>query len=83
MQSDAKAIAGLVDRLRERIDSGHRTLGGGTVDHNGKGSMWGNHPIMVLRNPNGPEAAAEIERLTAALAVKVQLERTDDDRPAR
>lgn len=58
----------LVERLRAKVDGGRRTLGGGTVSHDGKFSMWGFEPIMVARNPDGLEAIARITALEASLA---------------
>lgn len=55
----------LVVRLRAKVDSGLKTPGGGTIDATGKGTTWGLEPILVLRNPDGPQAADRIERLTA------------------
>lgn len=65
-------IKALVAKLTAKQFTGRRTLGGGTISHDGTSTMWGNEPIMELRNPDGPEAAAaltaqadEIERLSA------------------
>jgi hypothetical protein len=57
----------LIPKLRAMVDSGHRTLGGGTVSYNGISSIWGNEPIMKLANPDGPEVAAAIEHVIASL----------------
>lgn len=65
----------LVERLRAKVDSGRRTLGGGSISADGKATTWGNQLIMVYRNPDGPAAADEIERLTAELAEARQAER--------
>lgn len=68
-------IKALVAKLTAKQFTGRRTLGAGTISHYGTSTMWGNEPIMELRNPDGPEAAAaltaqaeEIERLRKALA---------------
>lgn len=71
MTDDVKA---LVAKLTAKQFTGRRTLGGGTIGNDGTVKMWGNEPIMELRNPDGPDAAAaltaqadEIARLRAAL----------------
>jgi len=57
-------------KLLRKVDTGKRTLGFGSVSHDGKAAMGGHEPIMALANPDGPEAAAllslqekQIERL--------------------
>jgi hypothetical protein len=60
-------LEALIPKLRRMVDSGHRTLGGGTVSHDGQSSIWGNEPIMKLANPDGPEIAAAIGIFIASL----------------
>lgn len=67
-QPDLARLAGLVERLREQVASGHFTQGGGSISFGGKGEMWGGEPIMVARNPDGSTAATEIEALLAHIA---------------
>ena len=55
----------LVERLLAKRDSGQRTMGGAICSAAGKFEAWGNEPIMVLVNPDGPEAAACIAALEA------------------
>lgn len=66
----------LIERLRRKVDTGKRTMGGGSVSHDGKAEMWGNHPIYALANPDGPEAADALATLSAKLA---EVERERDE----
>ena len=69
----------LIERLRRRVDSGRRTLGGAsmTTDHEGKvvTTSYGGEPIMVLANPDGPAAVDLIERLAARTPDAATVER--------
>lgn len=68
--------AALVKRLSAKRDSGQRTMGGASCDATGKFEVWGNEPIMVLVNPDGPEAAATITALEAQRAdLQAQLDK--------
>lgn len=58
----------LLERLRAKVDSGRRTLGGGTISSDGRSTTWGNERVMVLANRDGPEAANLIESLAAEIA---------------
>ncbi len=58
------ATAELVRRLRGLADSGYRR----SVGYSEAGAVKDGEPVMVLRNPDGPEAATTIETLAAALA---------------
>lgn len=53
----------LAERLTEEVFSGHCTVGGASVSSDGKVTSWEAAKIMVLRNPDGPEAAALIRSL--------------------
>lgn len=60
---------GIVERLEAKVDSGQRAVGGGSISSDGcVSNVWGGEPIMVLRNPDGPEAAARIRTLEAEIA---------------
>jgi hypothetical protein len=72
-------LEALVPKLRRMVDSGHRTLGGGTISHDGKSSTWGNEPIMKLANPDGPEIAAAIEIFIASLTTPPARSCADED----
>lgn len=61
----AEELSGLIERLRARRDSGQRTIGGATASADGHFESWGCEPIMVLANPDGPEAADALEALSA------------------
>ena len=58
----------LVKRLRATERSGQYAIGGGNISTDGTMESWGGEPIMRLRNPDGPEAADLIERLTTPQA---------------
>lgn len=62
----------LLERLEAMKDSGLRTIGGGSIGYQSDGTvkteMWGNEPIMVRANPDGPEAAARIRELEETVA---------------
>ena len=68
MLADVDQMLGL---LELKVDSGRRTLGGGMVGFGPDGKAtcetWGNEPIMVYRNPDGPKAAALIRSLVVTL----------------
>jgi hypothetical protein len=57
----------LIERLRARVDSGRRAMGCMTLDAAGHWESRGGERIFVDRNPDGEEAATELERLTTAL----------------
>src|SRR3990167_7955073 len=62
-------IERLTERLKEKIDSGRRTVGGGVI---GTGKCetlvtWGGEKIMILRNPDGSAAVNIIADLTRQL----------------
>lgn len=61
----------LIERLRATRDSGRRTLGGGSISHDGKCEMWGGEPIMVQANPDGGAAADRILALEGALRLLI------------
>jgi hypothetical protein len=75
MTDDVARARALADRLDEKVDSGRRTLGGGSIGVDGKPSMWGGERIMVHRNPDGPEAAT----LLRSLAQQVEEMRKESD----
>lgn len=62
----ATAETELLAKLRRMVRTGHE-IGGGSVSESGKASSWGGEAIMAFVNPDGPEAAREIERLTTLL----------------
>jgi hypothetical protein len=66
-------------RLREKIDSGRRTPGGGDASINGVVTAWGGEKIMVYRNPDGPAAADALDAASAREAVlREALEEIED-----
>lgn len=54
----------LIERLRATERSGQFEHGGGSISSDGTCTSYGGKPIMRLRNPDGPEAAARLEALT-------------------
>lgn len=57
----------LVERLRERITIGFHDDGFAMVGSDGSYENRPATPMTRLRNPDGPEAATEIERLREAI----------------
>jgi hypothetical protein len=68
-------VADMCERLRQKEDSGQRTLGSGWIGSDGKGGMSGGEKIMRLRNPDGPAAADLLASLTVPEPDKEVLER--------
>lgn len=62
-------LAGLLERLREQVDSPTAPrYGGGCISSDGKAEMWLSDPVKVPRNPDGATAASAIETLLARIA---------------
>ncbi len=59
----ATPMEGLVERLRMKEHRGKYMPGGGSIDAEGKGTMWGGEKYLEPVNPDGPEAADAIETL--------------------
>jgi hypothetical protein len=71
--SDESTGAALLVRLRATHRRYDLETGGGTISASGEATSWSNGPVYMPANPDGPAAAAEIERLRGLAKANNQL----------